>query len=716
TIILSGIYQSTYSTHGSLRSVDLRNTTITLASFSAFLRHLNPSLFGASIVESSSDSQFNILKPPKEMKKIDLTGSSVRVVNPGVNLDHQVTQILLAVLIHYHINLDQNPLSCSCDIIPLINFVHKHVQNGTFSRSDYFFTEWKCISPQEFIGRQQLLVKEEETYCRVNVSSCPVNCLCYERTSSHVIIVDCRDTDMMSLPLSLPEGVLDLWFQRNNITRIETRNYLPRVRTLSLTSNQINQVDRDAVLQLNIIENIHLSSNNLISLPEQIQYLHLAELTITDNPFSCDCHSLWMRSWVERNKDVVLDSSVVTCNTQLGTARPLIKVPTSEFVCKNDFDAKKHVIIPATVSTLSISIVLCLVVLACIYRLELKVFLYIYVGIRPFDNKKTLQKKMFDLTIIHSSNTQEWVNTNLLPLQESNGITLIDICKDFIAGFSIQDNITCVVEQTRQVMFVLSEDFLNDERLQMAWAVSKDRIVDSGVGFMLFVTESLSVSDIPDSDMAFLMNKTHCLTTKERFIKSKLLYIMEFEKSPTDKYIEPDLRSIIERRNLNLCQAQTEKSSDIFLTYSDEGRPFACHELYPHLQEMGYDVSMPDKDFIPGVAKDENILTYLKASYHTLFIMSTVNFDDEWAVFTFREALQRSRREKYNHLIVVRNGNVHRSTIVDEELRHYLQSHVTLRSDDEDFERNLRRSIRPPFDTSFKNLTDKHTDDIVLEM
>ncbi|XP_021344825.1 protein toll-like, partial [Mizuhopecten yessoensis] len=154
----------------SIKRVDLRNTTITLSSFPALLLKLNPSLFAASIVESSSDSQFNILKRPKEMKEIDLTGSNVRELNPGVNLDHQTAQKLLVILIHYHLNLDKNPLSCDCGIIPLINFVHKYIQNGTLRRSDYYFREWMCVYPQEFGGRRLLEVKEEETYCRVNVS------------------------------------------------------------------------------------------------------------------------------------------------------------------------------------------------------------------------------------------------------------------------------------------------------------------------------------------------------------------------------------------------------------------------------------------------------------------------------------------------------------------------------------------------------------------
>ncbi|XP_033759702.1 protein toll-like [Pecten maximus] len=681
----------------SLRRIDLQNTSITLTNFSGQLEELDSNSLLESIIESSSDTNADIFTRPSRLREIDLSESDIQGIDLSGNISKECKLKLIILLIHFHFNLHNNPLRCDCRIIPLMEIIQQYRQNATITPNDYFFREWACVTPQELNGRTLLEVKEEETYCRVNFSSCPVNCLCYERTSSHVIIVDCRDTDMMSLPLSLPEGVLDLWFQRNNITRIETRNYLPRVRTLSLTSNQINQVDRDAVLQLNIIENIHLSSNNLIGLPEQIQYLHLTELTITDNPFSCDCHSLWMRSWVERNKDVVLDSSVVTCNTQLGTARPLIKVPTSEFVCKNDFDAKKHVIIPATVSSLSLSLVISLIAFVCIYRLEVKVFLYIYLGIRPFDKVNRLGKKPIDLVVIHSPSTQTWVTEKVLRIAERKNrheLHIFDICGDCVAGFAFQDNIACLVENTRKVLVVLSKDFLHDTKLQMAWTEIKRRIPDHGIGFIQFVTDNVLTSDVPDSEMASVMKHTRYLGTQERFIRNKLFYYMPPSRTHNDLHDRPVLQSLLENRNRSNPDSLQNNNSSLFLGYSEDILAFIITTMCPQLHRCGYPLCIPDKDFVLGAAKEENILRAVSTSLHTLFIVSENTFVDEWSLFTFRAAAQRSLREKYNHLIVVLMCNINTESVQDEELRHYLKSHVTLNVDDEHFLRKLSLSVR----------------------
>lgn len=685
----------------SLRRIDLQNTSITLTNFSGQLEDLDYNLMIESIVHSVSDTKDDLFLRPNHIREINLSENQIQGIGLSGNLSERCKVKLILLLIHFHFNLHNNPLMCDCGILPLIDVIHQYAQNATITPNDYFFREWECATPQELHGRTLLEVKKEETYCKANVSLCPARCRCYERTYSRIIIVDCRNTDMMSLPVYLPEGVLDLWFQVNNITKIETRNYFSRVRTLLLTSNQISHIDRDAVLQFNFIENLHLSSNNLIGLPEEIQNLNLAELSITDNPFSCDCHSLWMRSWVERNKDVVLHPSTVTCNTQIGTAKPLIKVPSTQFVCKHVFDARKHVTIPATVSSIAIIIVISLVALVCIYRLEVKVFLYIYTGIRPFDKTVRLAKKSIDLVVVHSPSTQAWVTENVLPLSQRirggrHEFHIFDICTDCVAGFSLQDNITCLVEQTRKVLIVLSKDFLRDAKLQMAWTEIKRRIPDNGTGFIQFVVDGVLASDVPDSEMACVMKHTRCLQVKERIITKKLIYYMYMpENRASDETREkPMLQSLLENRNRNSVSSVYISDISLFLNYSEDILSFIIHDMCPKLQRLGYSLCIPDKDFTLGAAKEENILQAVSGSSHTLFIVSENTFVDEWSLYTFRAAVQKSLRDKYNHLVVVLMRDINMESVQDKELRHYLKSHVTLSVADENFFKKLRLSFR----------------------
>ena len=61
---------------------------------------------------------------------------------------------------------------------------------------------------------------------------------------------------------------------------------------------------------------------------------------------------------------------------------------------------------------------------------------------------------------------------------------------------------------------------------------------------------------------------------------------------------------------------------------------------------------------------------------------------DEWSLFTFRTAYEKSLRERSNHLIVVIKDEV-ASDKMDKEVRQYLRSYVSLNANDRWFEQKL---------------------------
>ena len=61
---------------------------------------------------------------------------------------------------------------------------------------------------------------------------------------------------------------------------------------------------------------------------------------------------------------------------------------------------------------------------------------------------------------------------------------------------------------------------------------------------------------------------------------------------------------------------------------------------------------------------------------------------DEWSLFTFRTAYEKSLRERSNHLIVVITNEVANDKL-DKEVRQYLSSYVSLNANDRWFEQKL---------------------------
>jgi hypothetical protein len=102
-----------------------------------------------------------------------------------------------------------------------------------------------------------------------------------------------------------------------------------------------------------------------------------------------------------------------------------------------------------------------------------------------------------------------------------------------------------------------------------------------------------------------------------------------------------------------LSIAFNEISVHAFLTYSERDIHIALKTLTPILQKQNYILHVPDRDFVPGASKEENILKAIDTCRHTIFLLSGPYLEDEWSLFTFRSASEKSIRQRCNHMIVV---------------------------------------------------------------
>lgn len=116
------------------------------------------------------------------------------------------------------------------------------------------------------------------------------------------------------------------------------------------------------------------------------------------------------------------------------------------------------------------------------------------------------------------------------------------------------------------------------------------------------------------------------------------------------------------------------------------------NDIKPVLDEIGYTLWLPDRDFIPGASKEENILKAIDSCLHTLFFVSENHLLDEWSVFTFRTAFEKSLRSKSNHLIVILSENVDINEL-DEEIKNLVSTHVILQIGEEWFVQKLLNSL-----------------------
>ncbi|XP_062575150.1 protein toll-like [Saccostrea cucullata] len=243
-----------------LYDVSLRYTNIDFQNFTQMLLNLDFSLLAEGNAQGQTTTENELLtRSPRKLKRIDLTGSKINNLHLkyfGTDVSTRNAAILkmklLMLLKYFHLILTDNPINCDCKINHLTRFIKNALENGFLRGNEYFFNDWKCSYPQELRYTPVTQVPEAETYCPKDIANCPVGCSCYERSVSGVTIVDCRNVGLRELPRSLPEGILDLWFQNNNISTLTSEEYLPRTRQLLLTGN------KNIRINTNLLRNLHL--------------------------------------------------------------------------------------------------------------------------------------------------------------------------------------------------------------------------------------------------------------------------------------------------------------------------------------------------------------------------------------------------------------------------------------------------------------------------
>jgi hypothetical protein len=179
-------------------------------------------------------------------------------------------------------------------------------------------------------------------------AACPARCTCSHRVSftTPIVTVDCTATSLTSLPSSLPNcndnaTLFHLRFSNNTLAALPMRSYLPKVRELDLSFNQLNSLEASvfAQAQLSSLRTLSFEGNALTSLPETAKGVldKLNTVNIQNNPWICDCKLAWLQDWVNNNANKLQGSiNDIKCHAPLGFENiPLIRVRKSR-LCPDD--------------------------------------------------------------------------------------------------------------------------------------------------------------------------------------------------------------------------------------------------------------------------------------------------------------------------------------------------------------------------------------------
>lgn len=438
------------------------------------------------------------------------------------------------------ITAHNNPYYCDCDLPKLQAFLaqgqnkdlYKRMReslnvsfifNRTYPEKLFSVDELTCVHPESLRGERMVDVVFNGS-CPV-VDKCPVDCDCSNKQG--FVFVDCASRNLTFLPDVMPNGLLHLDFRQNNISTLSARDYLSRTQVLNLSKNALAEISSGVFDHLTSIHFADLTHNELQTLPgdlQQVSFSNAPGILLSENPWRCDCGTLWMSEWLREHTNVT-DAKEARCHIPLQfRGKPVITVTSDDLTC----EITSYYPLAITFGLLGLVVLVCIPILYH-FRLETRVLLHAKFHIRPFDGRvKNPEDNVYDTFVSYSNQDSAWVTETLLPRLE-NHKPPFKVCihqRDFVIGEAISDNITEAISTSHATLMVVSEHFAESEWCLFEFQRAHHEMLQDGRRRLIAVlVGDVDVNGLPMDLKTYLKTNTY-LSIEDRWFWPKLLYAL----------------------------------------------------------------------------------------------------------------------------------------------------------------------------------------------
>ena len=153
--------------------------------------------------------------------------------------------------------------------------------------------------------------------------------------------MNCSLPNLNQLPRSLISKT-DHFILSNNILHslCETPSVFENLKILELPRNFINHISEDFLetIKKSNIEKLDLSGNKLTRLSQTFKLLKpIKMLSLSDNPFICDCEMLWMSDWLANftsaGTKIIKNYENITCHSGKMIGTPIYLLDRVKMGC-----------------------------------------------------------------------------------------------------------------------------------------------------------------------------------------------------------------------------------------------------------------------------------------------------------------------------------------------------------------------------------------------
>ncbi|XP_067120052.1 toll-like receptor 4 [Centruroides vittatus] len=305
---------------------------------------------------------------------------------------------------------------------------------------------------------------------------------------------------------------------------------LPKLSVLDLSGNQIKQLPFGIFRNLNQLQHIDLSHNkltfwksdtftglpnlenlslidNLISVldPSMIRDVkHVRRVQLDGNPFDCNsCLLPLMIHWVQNISILDYDRYVCRFTKENQNRILLINATYRQDLCiVLPINYLVRVGIPLLVLTFFLSLFSSM---GYRYRWYIRYFVfYVRLKMSNYEETKNFDSYLYDVFISYSSKDRGFAKELLEKMENYFGLRVCIDERDFLPGNFITDNIVHSIDNSRKVVFVLSENFVRSEFCKFEMRLAQHRLFETNNSLILLKYGAIP-EDIVSKKLRYLM-------------------------------------------------------------------------------------------------------------------------------------------------------------------------------------------------------------------
>ena len=471
---LVNIPDGTFSNLGKLETLDLSNNKIMGMTMRGLhnLKNLNLTLNELSAVPRMCDVNNKSFVPYLENLQLAINhiSDSLQFKREG----HCLTSLV-------HLNLSFNAISI------LKSKAFSTLTNLSTLRLDYMLTYDLLIEKNAFmsksltelgVGSNKRVTKEMLQYKDIFKNSNNIKIL----DMSYFDFSTFSDEDFCIM-LSWLHNLENIRLRYCLFNSVPFISHLYKLKSLNLNGNYIRHVHKDSFRNNSKLNTIILRKNQLTSIHEDsfteaIWNNPDLRIDVSFNPFACDCDLEWFITWARTNKRKIINYAGSQCDSP----KEWKGNPIEENVQKLERTCHDLNRIVVTAITIGSFVFIFLFIFVLVRKLRWDILYHLHNCTSRRHGYQILSdnsEKEYDAFVAYNTHDRKWIMSELVEsLEKKEGYKLCLHERNFLPIGSHVDNIFENIEASRNLILVLSNNFMEDQWCQFETIIANHKLAD----------------------------------------------------------------------------------------------------------------------------------------------------------------------------------------------------------------------------------------------